>query len=161
MRLTVYTDYALRVLLVLTASRDRLLTIAEISAGFAISEAHLMKITHALARLGWVTTVRGRGGGMRLAIDPAQLSLRKIVQTLEHDFTLVECFGEGDRCMLSGGCRLEHALSRALQAFYDELEQYSLAELTAGSPLLGGIDLDARRDRTDMNRPDIGRHPRS
>jgi len=67
MRLTVFSDYALRVLLVLASRSDALVTIADISSAFGISDAHLMKVTHVLGKTGWVETVRGRNGGMRLA----------------------------------------------------------------------------------------------
>lgn len=136
MRLTVFTDYALRVLLVLTARRGSLVTIADVSSAFDISEAHLMKVANTLARTGWVETVRGRGGGMRLAVDPERLTLRRIVETLEADFALVECLGEGNLCRLTGGCGVERALGRAMRAFFEELEKYTLADLAARSPSL-------------------------
>ena len=139
MRLTVFTDYALRVLLVLGTRREGLVTIAEVSDAFDISETHLMKVANTLAHRGWIETVRGRGGGMRLAIDPTRLSLRKIVETLENDFSLVECFGDNDRCLLTGGCGLERALARALRAFYEELDRHTLADLVAGSSLLKAV----------------------
>jgi Rrf2 family nitric oxide-sensitive transcriptional repressor len=136
MRLTVFTDYALRVLLVLAARRGQLVTIAEVSTAFDISEAHLMKVANTLARTGWVETVRGRGGGMRLSANSASLTLREIVETLESDLAIVECFGEQNRCVLTGGCGVARALSRATQAFLAELEQHTLADLAARSPAL-------------------------
>lgn len=139
MRLTVFTDYGLRILLVLAARRDERLTIADIAAGFGISDAHLMKVTHALGRTGWVETVRGRGGGMRLAVDPEKLSLRRIVVTLENEFSLVECFTERNECRLMGACGVERALGRAMRAFFDELERHTLADLVAGSPALQAV----------------------
>ena len=93
MRLTVFSDYALRVLLVLASRTDALVTIADIARAFDISHAHLMKVTHVLGKTAWVETVRGRNGGMRLAVDPRKLKLGQIVQALEEDFALVECFG--------------------------------------------------------------------
>jgi hypothetical protein len=80
MRLTLFTDYGIRVLLVLTARRDVLVRTSDIASSFGISDAHLMKVTNALARAGWVEAVRGRNGGMRLATDPSKLTLRKIVR---------------------------------------------------------------------------------
>lgn len=136
MRLTVFTDYSLRVLLVLTASRDRLVTIAEVSKSFDISETHLMKVANTLSHKGWVKTIRGRGGGMRLDIDPTQLTLRTVVEQLEGDSALVECFGEHDRCKLTGGCGLESALWNAREAFYQALEAHTLADIAARSPRL-------------------------
>ncbi|MEZ5457877.1 MAG: Rrf2 family transcriptional regulator [Steroidobacteraceae bacterium] len=136
MRLTLFTDYALRVLLVLAARRDELVTIAEVSSAFRISETHLMKVANTLAHTGWVETVRGRGGGMRLAADPEKLTLRQIVERLEHDFAVVECFGTKNSCALTGGCGVERALGRALRAFLEELHQYTLADLAGKSPAL-------------------------
>lgn len=136
MRLTVFTDYGLRILLVLASRRDELVTIADIAHSFGISDAHLMKVTHALGKTGWVETVRGRGGGMRLAIDPSRLTLRQIVTELENDFDLVECFGARNQCLLTGGCGVEKALTKALRAFYDALDGFTLAELVSRSPAL-------------------------
>ena len=80
MRLTVFTDYSLRVLLVLASRTDELVTISDIAAAFDISHAHLMKVTHVLGKTGWVDTVRGRNGGMRLATDPRKLKLGDVVR---------------------------------------------------------------------------------
>lgn len=139
MRLTVFTDYGLRILLVLASRRDQLVTIAEVSRDFDISDAHLMKVTHALGKTGWIETIRGRGGGMRMAVDAAQLNLREIVSTLENDFELVECFSPQKRCVLTGGCGVEKALGKALRAFYDELERHSLADLVSRSAALKAL----------------------
>jgi Rrf2 family nitric oxide-sensitive transcriptional repressor len=98
-----------------------------------------MKVANTLAHTGWVETVRGRGGGMRLAVDPAKLTLRQIVERLESDFAVVECFGSENSCALTGGCGVERALGRALRAFLAELQQYTLADLVAKSPALARV----------------------
>jgi Rrf2 family transcriptional regulator, nitric oxide-sensitive transcriptional repressor len=136
MRLTVFADYALRVLLVLASRTDNLVTIADLSSAFGISEAHLMKVTHALGKTGWVETVRGRNGGMRLATAPRELRLGQVVQRLEADFALVECLGEVNQCVLTGGCGLERAILLARDAFFAELDRYTLADLVNTSPAL-------------------------
>ncbi|MDM0070190.1 Rrf2 family transcriptional regulator [Variovorax sp. J31P207] len=136
MRLTLFTDYSLRVLLVLATRTDSLVTIADLSKAFDISNAHLMKVTHLLGKSGWVETVRGRNGGMRLAAHPSKLRIGTIVRHLESDFALVECFGDDNRCVLTGGCELAAVLARAMQAFLDELDRYSLADLANASPAL-------------------------
>jgi Rrf2 family nitric oxide-sensitive transcriptional repressor len=141
MRLTVFTDYGLRVLMVLASRGEALVTIADISKAFDISQAHLMKVTHVLGQTDWVETVRGRKGGMRLTGNPRTLKLDVVVRRLEADFALVECLGENNRCVLTGGCALEHALVRATEAFLRELGRYSLADLVAGSPGLATLDL--------------------
>lgn len=141
MRLTVFSDYALRVLLVLASRSDALVTISDIARAFDISHAHLMKVTHVLGKTAWVETVRGRNGGMRLATDPRKLKLGQIVQALEEDFALVECFGADNRCVLTGGCGLEAALALAMQNFFRELDRYSLADLVDTSPALAALPM--------------------
>ncbi len=141
MRLTVFTDYSLRVLLVLASRTEALVTIADITEAFGISQAHLMKVTQALGKTGWVDTVRGRNGGMRLAADPRKLSLGEVVRRLEADFALVECLGEDNHCVLTGGCGLEAALRQATEAFLRELDRYSIADLVNTSPALAHLAL--------------------
>jgi Rrf2 family transcriptional regulator, nitric oxide-sensitive transcriptional repressor len=141
MRLTVFTDYALRVLLVLATRTDDLMTISDISSAFGISEAHLMKVTHVLGKTGWVETVRGRNGGMRLGTDPRQLPLGQVVKGLEADFALVECLGEANQCALTGGCGLERAMLLARDAFFAELDRYTLADLVNTSPALAALPI--------------------
>ncbi|MEJ8826577.1 Rrf2 family transcriptional regulator [Variovorax humicola] len=136
MRLTLFTDYSLRVLLVLATRTESLVTIGDLSRAFDISNAHLMKVTHMLGKSGWVDTVRGRNGGMRLSVHPSKLMVGAIVRRLETDFALVECFAEDNRCVLTGGCELAAVLARAMQAFLDELDRYSLADLASASPAL-------------------------
>jgi len=141
MRLTVFTDYSLRALMVLASRTEELVTIADIAGAFDISHAHLMKVTHVLGKTGWVDTIRGRNGGMRLAIDPRKLRLGDVVKALEDDFALVECMGENNRCVLSGGCGLEEALRLAMENFIRDLNRYTLAELVTTSPALSSLPL--------------------
>lgn len=141
MRLTVFTDYALRVLLVLATRTESLVTIADIAKAFDISDAHLTKVAHVLGKTGWVDTVRGRNGGMRLAAAPRTLQLGQVIQRLEADFALVECFGEANRCVLTDGCGLQQALALAMQAFFAELDHYTLADLVASSPALASLPM--------------------
>jgi Rrf2 family nitric oxide-sensitive transcriptional repressor len=158
MRLTVFTDYSLRVLLVLASRTEALVTIADITEAFGISQAHLMKVTQALGKTGWVDTVRGRNGGMRLAADPRKLSLGEVVRRLEADFALVECLGEDNQCVLTGGCGLEVALQQATEVFLRELDRYSIADLVNTSPALAQLalwqpitwDAPPRRSRTSQ-----------
>ena len=92
MRLTVYTDYALRVLMYLALKEDRLATIAEIAESYDISRNHLMKVAHQLGVAGYVETVRGRGGGLRLAKPIAAIGLGEVVRYTEPDMAIVSCF---------------------------------------------------------------------
>ena len=129
MRLTTMTDYAMRLLMYVAQHPERLCTIAEVAQAYDISEAHLMKITHQLAQSGWLTTVRGKGGGMRLAAAPGDINLGAVVRSIEPDFFLVDCLGNGSVCKLNGRCRLTGIVSGALQSFMQYLDDYTLADL--------------------------------
>ncbi len=134
MRLTQYTDYAIRVLMY-TASRwmregeEALSSIREIAQAYGISENHLMKVVHRLAQEGLLHTQRGRNGGLRLARQPSQTRLGDVVRLIEDDMALVECFGEGSTCPLSAKCLLADALDQARSAFLAELDRRTLADL--------------------------------
>jgi Rrf2 family nitric oxide-sensitive transcriptional repressor len=141
MRLTLFSDYALRVLLVLATRSESLVTIAEVSQAFDISEAHLTKVTHVLGKTGWVNTVRGRNGGMRLAVAPKTLRLGEVIRRIESDFAIVECFGVDNHCVLTGGCGLQRALELALEAFFAELDRYTLSDLVNASPALAVLPM--------------------
>ncbi len=135
MRLTTLTDYALRLLMYVAQQPDRLCTIAEVAQAYGISESHLMKVTHQMGLQGWIETVRGKGGGMRLAHPPENINLGDVVRSIEPDFDLVECFSTGNQCTLSGSCRLSGVLGGALQGFIAHLDGYTLADLLPGTDL--------------------------
>lgn len=134
MRLTTMTDYSLRLIMYAGRHRDRLCTIAEIAHAHDISEAHLMKITHRLALGGWIETIRGKGGGLRLAREPNTVNLGELVRYIEPDFAIVECLGVGDTCTLTGNCRLTGVLVEALQAFMARLDATTLADVIDPPP---------------------------
>lgn len=149
MRLTVHTDYAFRVLMYLGSNSDRLCTIQEIADRYGISKNHLMKVVQALGADGFIETVRGRGGGIRLGKTPKDIGLGAVARSSEEDFRLVECFSpESDRCAISGACRLRSILSEAMRAFLETLDRYTLADLLAGrgqlQRLLGATGTEAR-----------------
>jgi Rrf2 family nitric oxide-sensitive transcriptional repressor len=129
MRLTVMTDYALRLLMYVGQRPDRLCTINEIAEAYGISEAHLMKVTHQLALHGWIETIRGKGGGMRLADSPAEINLGTVVRNMEPDFNLVECFATDSSCVLTGKCALSSVLREALEGFLQQLDARTLGDL--------------------------------
>ncbi|TAL79073.1 MAG: Rrf2 family transcriptional regulator [Burkholderiaceae bacterium] len=132
MRLTVLTDYALRLLMHVAQHPDRLCTIAEVAQTYGISQPHLMKITHLLGQRGWLETVRGKNGGMRLAMPPEQINLGAVLRDTENDFVLVECFVENNSCSLSGQCGLTAIFSGALQSFLSYVDNYTLADVLPG-----------------------------
>lgn len=129
MRLTNYTDYALRTLIYLAFSEPNLATIAEISRAYGISENHLVKVVHHLGRLNLVKTSRGRGGGLRLALAAIQINVGQVVRSMEDDLALVECFANGN-CVITPTCHLRGILGEALAAFMAVLDRYTLADLT-------------------------------
>ncbi|MEO8847708.1 MAG: Rrf2 family transcriptional regulator [Casimicrobiaceae bacterium] len=136
MRLTTMTDYALRLLMYVAQQRERLSTIAEIATAYDISEAHLMKVTHRLATHGLIVTLRGKGGGMRLAREPADINLGAVVRCVEPDFQLVECFGESKGCLLTGRCRFTGILNDALGDFLARLDRHTLADILLPSSVM-------------------------
>lgn len=129
MRLTNMSDYSIRLLIYLSSHRDRLCTIAEVAQAYQISEPHLMKITHRLAKCGWIRTVRGKNGGMELAHEPDEIKIGAIIRDMENDLALVECMGANNNCILTGGCGLKGIVTGALQAFMKHLDQYTLADV--------------------------------
>ncbi len=130
MRLTVYTDYALRLLMYLAVKEDGLTTISEVAVRYDISKNHLTKIAHQLGAAGYVETVRGRGGGLRLAKDPTSIGLGEIVRRTEPDMALVPCFKPVDApCAIRPCCVLKRALEKARIAFLEALDGYSLDDL--------------------------------
>jgi len=137
MRLTLYSDYALRLLMRLAASPRRLVTIEEVARGFGISRNHLMKVAHQLGTAGFIETVRGRGGGLRLNRSASDITVGEVVRTTEEDFRLVECFDpERNRCVIAPVCRLRHALTEALDAYLAVLDRYSVADIAEPSGVL-------------------------
>ena len=131
MRLTDYTDYTLRVLMYCASHPDRRVTIAEMARQYAVSKNHLMKIVNDLARQGVLETTRGRGGGLRLLKEPADINVGDVVRRTETDFRLVECFDAGtNQCTLTPTCRLKSLLGSALQAYLDRLDSATLADIT-------------------------------
>jgi Rrf2 family nitric oxide-sensitive transcriptional repressor len=140
MQLTSYTDYALRVLIYLALHDDRLVTIAEMASAYGISKNHLMKIVHQLGQHGFIETVRGRGGGLRLRQSPAQLALGQVVRQMEPHFNLVECFDPTtNRCPITPVCGLTHVLVEARDAFMTVLDRYTLADLIPDKPALARL----------------------
>jgi Rrf2 family nitric oxide-sensitive transcriptional repressor len=132
LQLTRYSDYSLRVLIYLALAPDRLATIEEIARSYRISKAHLMKVVHQLGLRGWVETVRGRGGGLRLAREPEAIRVGEVVRATEGSLALVECFEPAEgRCAIESACGLRPVLHEALAAFLAVLDRYTLADLVA------------------------------
>ena len=150
MRLTNFTDYAVRVLIYLGAHRAKngLATIGDIAAAYGISENHLMKVVHHLAKQGYIETTRGKGGGMRLARAPELINIGAVVRGAEEDLAVVECFEEGNlNCPIVPACALRGVLARAMGAFFEVLDGQTLADLLGPQARLVRIFRNAGRPR--------------
>ena len=132
MRLTTFTDYCLRVLMYVAIRDGAAVTIDEVAEGYGISRNHLMKVVFRLGQLGYLSTARGRGGGMRLAKPPNEINHGMLIRQTEEGLALVECFQQAEVvCAIAPGCRLKGVLGEALDAFLAVLDGYTLADLLA------------------------------
>ena len=130
MHLTFHTDYALRVLLYLRLRGEEKSTVQEIADAYAISKNHLMKVVHQLGVAGYVETVRGRGGGLRLAKPMEAIGLGEVVRRTEPDMAIVSCFKPIEEpCAIRPCCVLKNAFGKARDAFLDVLDGYTLKDL--------------------------------
>ncbi len=136
MQITLHTDYAIRVLIYLGTRPERLVTIGEIAEAFDISRNHLVKVVHALAREGYVETVRGKNGGTRLGRDAARISLGEVVRFAE-PIHLLECFDQAtDTCPITPACAVKGAFGKAQDAFMEVLDGHTLADMIVNAPKL-------------------------
>ncbi|WP_455479819.1 iron-responsive transcriptional regulator RirA [Bartonella sp. B23] len=130
MRLTKQTNYALRMLMYCADNQESLSQIPEIAKAYAISEFFLFKILQQLVEAGFIKTVRGRNGGVKLAKPAAEISVADVVKVTEDNFYMAECFNTAEsNCPLIDFCGLNTALQKALNAFFDVLSVISLADL--------------------------------
>lgn len=134
MRLTLYTDYSLRVLLYLSSKEDEIVTITELANFYKISRNHLVKVVHNLGLNGYILTTRGRNGGIKLARPAKEIPIGEVVRTTEPDFDLLECFNPAtDRCVITRSCSLKSVLFNAQAGFLDVLDEYTLADIAKTS----------------------------
>ena len=132
MRLTQFSDYALRTLLYLGVHKDRPVPLTEVARSYGISYNHLVKVTGMLVELGLVTSVRERADGFRLVVAPAEIHVGWLMRRTEPDFHLVECFDRAtDTCPITPACRLKHVLIEAQRSFLAVLDRYTLADFAA------------------------------
>lgn len=128
MRLTKYSDFALRTLIYM-ATAERRCTIDEIAQSYSIPKNHLVKVVNQLATIGFIQSIRGKGGGIELAFEPASINLGEVVRATEQNFDLVECFSSDNQCILTKGCELAGIFSLALEQFLAVLDEYTLDDL--------------------------------
>ncbi len=130
MRLTAYTDYSLRTLIYLAMHRDQLVTIQQIADAHGIAKNHLTKVVHQLGTLGFVDTVRGRNGGLRLGREPADINIGEVVRHTETDFYMASCFDEASvGCIYASACSLKGVLGKATAAFLEVLGSVTLEQM--------------------------------
>ena len=167
MRLTTYTDYTLRTLIYLALEPERLARIAEIAKAYGISENHLMKVVHQLGVAGYVETIRGKNGGLRLAVRPEAINLGAVVRRVEPDLDVVPCFSPSGTCRIRPVCALKGVLGDALGAFLAVLDRYTLADLVAPRKELAGllgvssISVETTKSSTRRNAAGFNAIPRS
>lgn len=165
MHLSTFTDYTLRVLMYLAVAQDRLATISELATAYGVSQNHLMKVVHQLSRSGLVESVRGKGGGIKLAHRPDEIRLGGVIRASEGNAPIVECFSaEKKGCRIAPACRLNRILAQAFDGLFQALDAYTLADLTSNdqelaalmqiSPQPGRPPCGANRERRPRDRSD-------
>lgn len=141
-RLTAYTNYALRTLMFCALHPDRLVRMEEVSEAYGISKSHLMKAARQMGQLGYLENHRGRSGGVRLAMPPEKIVIGEVVRHTEGDLELVECFNaDTNTCPLIGVCKLSVLFKAGLRAFLAELDKQTLADMVSDrKKLLGALN---------------------
>jgi Rrf2 family protein len=130
MRLTQFSDYSLRVLIYLALHPEERVTIDQLTDAYYISRHHVRSVVHNLAKLGYIESIQGKGGGVTIAYKPAEISIREIVEKTENDFYIVECFNpDGNSCPIEPLCILKQALSKASESFLQTLDGYTIEDL--------------------------------
>jgi len=140
MRLTRFTDYSLRTLIYVGVRHPQFCSIKDVGERYAISQNHLTKIVHELGRVGYLETVRGRGGGIRLGKAPSEINIGEVVRRMEPDFQIVECFGpETGMCCIEPVCALGPILEEAMAQFMSVLDRHTLEDLITSKKLLAEL----------------------
>jgi len=129
MNITRFTDYSLRVLIYLSLHNEELVTIKEVADIYGISKNHLMKVVQELSTKGYLHSLRGKNGGIKLGREPSDINVGELVRMLEQDSTLVECFGNDNQCVITAACQLKYVFAEAMESFFKSLDCYTLADL--------------------------------
>jgi Rrf2 family nitric oxide-sensitive transcriptional repressor len=149
MQLTQYTDYALRTLIALGLHPGEKLTVTDISNAYGISRHHLVKVVARLAEAGFVETLRGRGGGMRLARAAREIHIGAVVRKMEAELGVVECLStEGGQCVIAPVCKLKGLLHEATGSFLESLDRHTLQDvLRQPAPVARLLQIPIRVER--------------
>ena len=134
MHLTSFTDFGLRTLMYLAARPEDMSSVKEISEHYGISRNHLVKVVHRLSQLGYIKTIKGKGGGIQIVSGTEKLRLGDLIRQLEPNMTVVECFNpETNTCNISGHCNLKHYLFESTKSFTDTMNKYTLADAVSSA----------------------------
>ncbi len=129
MQLTSFTDYGLRTLMYLAAHSEELVSVKEIAEYHGISRNHLVKVVHRLSQLKYIETIKGKGGGIRIAEGSIKLRLGDLIVELEPNMNMVECFdAQTNTCRITESCQLKHYLYESTQNFIKTMNKYTLAD---------------------------------
>lgn len=130
MYLSKFTDYSFRALVYLALNRDKLCTVEELAKELNISEHHLKKIIHKLAKTDYIVSIKGRTGGLKLGLEPREINLGEVLKVTEDNLNIAECFNREDTCpFISGGCKLKGIMAKSLKSFLQEFSQYTLEDV--------------------------------
>ncbi|MEQ5836010.1 Rrf2 family transcriptional regulator [Marinobacter sp. NFXS9] len=139
MQLTAHTDYSLRLLIYMAVRTDaEPATVQDVALHYGISANHVAKVARTLVQLGYLTSHRGRGGGLELTRAPNEINIGEVVRNTEN-LRLLECFGPNSTCPIEPGCALKGVLGEALQAFIDVLDRYMLSDVVENRQELRGL----------------------
>jgi Rrf2 family nitric oxide-sensitive transcriptional repressor len=129
MNLSKFSDYAFRILIYLAENQDKLCTVEELASNLEISEHHLKKIVHRLAKTEYIISSKGRNGGLKLGMDPKDINLGKILVITEENLTISECFSSAKHSCSHSKCKLKSILGDALTSFVDEVSKHTLQDI--------------------------------
>ena len=130
MQIYKFTDYTFRALIYLARNRNETATVDKLAAYLEVSEHHMKKVIHKLAKTEYIISTKGRNGGLKLGVDPSEINLGKVLIAAEENLNLVECMSNPELCpLMTNGCNLKKILSKSLQAFIDELSKYTLEDI--------------------------------
>ncbi|HJD61727.1 MAG TPA: Rrf2 family transcriptional regulator [Rickettsia endosymbiont of Columbicola hoogstraali] len=128
MQITSFTDYGLRSLIYLTYKQEKICSIKEIAEYYNISLNHLVKVIHKLVQLGYISSSKGKGGGIKIAFNPSSMKLGDIIEKLEPNMDIVECFNKDNQCRINNSCQFKHFIKEASNAFIKTLNNYTLED---------------------------------
>ena len=130
MQISKFTDYAFRALIYLARNRAENTTIDKLAEHLEVSEHHMKKVIHKLAKTEYIISTKGRNGGLKLGVEPIEINLGKVLISTEENLNLVECMNNPKLCpLMTSGCKLKGFFSKSLQSFVNELSQYTLEDI--------------------------------